>query len=189
LLTQAFAHAAPQQILAARPKRLILRTRMNETYTEQRKARPRREAPPRPFGDDEWAAALALAEAVIPGGEKVARADEDTLIRTLELLDHTFPSLSKVWGKSALLFDQLARLGTGKRFRDLDHAGQEAMLARWEKSPALRGPLTAFMFGLKMTHFDRREVYEGLGGKLNVVSNLEPARWLGQVVDASRYEG
>lgn len=143
----------------------------------------------RPYSPSEWAAAMALAEAIIPGGEHVRRADERTLADTVELLEHTFPQLSKVWGKSAQFFDHLAILGTGKRFRDLDHAGQEAMLARWEQSPALRGPLTAFMMGLKMTHFDRREVYEALGGKLNVVTNLEPARWLGQVVDASTYEG
>ncbi len=144
---------------------------------------------PRPYGPSEWAAALALAEALIPGGRTVRRADEDTLLRTIDLLEHTFPQLSKVWGKSALFFDHLAILGTGKRFRDLDHAGQEAMLARWEANPALRGPLTAFMFGLKMTHFDRTDVYEGLGGKLNVVTSLEPARWLSQVIDASSYEG
>jgi choline dehydrogenase-like flavoprotein len=157
-----------------------------------RPERPRRAEPapaPRPYGPSEWQAALALAEAFVPGGEHVRRADEDTLLRTVELLEHTFPQLSKVWGKSALFFDHLAILGTGKRFRDLDHAGQEAMLRRWEQSPVLRGPLTAFMFGVKMAHFDKREVYEGLGGKLNVVTNLEPARWLSQVVDASTYDG
>ncbi len=143
----------------------------------------------RPYGQSEWAAALALAEAVIPGGETVRRADEDTLLRTIDLLEHTFPQLSRVWGKSALFFDHLAMLGTGKRFRDLDHAGQEAMLARWEGNSALRGPLTAFMFGLKMAHFDKREVYETMGGKLNVVTSLEPARWLERVVDAGTYEG
>ncbi len=146
-------------------------------------------AGPRPYGPSEWAAALALVEAFIPGGENIRRGDEDTLLRTIELMEHTFPQLSKVWGKSALLFDHLALLGTGRRFRDLDHAGQEAMLRRWESSPRLRGPLTAFMMGVKMTHFDRREVYEGLGGKLNVVPTLEPARWLSQVVDAGTYEG
>lgn len=144
---------------------------------------------PKPYGPSEWAAAMALAEALIPGGENVRRADEDTLLRTIDLLEHTFPQLSKVWGKSALLFDHLAIVGTGKRFRDLDHAGQEAMLMRWEASPALRGVLTAFTSGLKMAHFDKREVYEGLGGKLNVVNDLEPARWLGQVMDAGTYEG
>ena len=156
--------------------------------------RPSRKPPvaapkPKPYGESEWAAAMALAEAMIPGGEKVRRADEDTLFRTIDLLEHTFPQLSKVWGKSALLFDHLAILGSGKRFRDLDHAGQEAMLARWGNNPALRGALTAFSTGLKMAHFDRREVYEGLGAKLNVVNNLEPARWMEQVVDASTYEG
>jgi choline dehydrogenase-like flavoprotein len=143
----------------------------------------------RPYGPSEWAAAMALAEAMIPGGRTVARADERTLEDSVALLEHTFPQLSKVWGKSALFFDHLAILGSGKRFRDLDHAGQEAMLRRWEESPALRGPLTAFMMAVKMTHFDRREVYEGMGGKLNVVPSLEPARWLSQVIDAGTYEG
>ena len=143
----------------------------------------------RPYGPNEWAAVLALAEAIIPGGEHVRRVDETSVLHTLDLLEHVFPHLSKVWGKSALFFDHLAILGTGKRFRDLDHARQETMLARWEASPTLRGPLIAFMFALKMTHFDQREVYEGLGGKLNVVNNLEPARWLEQVIDAGRYDG
>jgi choline dehydrogenase-like flavoprotein len=169
---------------------------MNETYPAERgagptaRARPSSRAPaPRPYGPEEWSAALALAEAIIPGGETVSRADEDSLARTVDLLEHVFPQLSRVWGKSALFFDHLAILGTGRRFRDLDHAGQEATLRRWEASPALRGPLTAFMMGLKMTHFDRRDVYERLGGKLNVVTGLEPARWLSQVVDAGTYDG
>jgi choline dehydrogenase-like flavoprotein len=152
---------------------------------------PARSTPPapRPYGPSEWQAALALAEAIVPGSSQVRRADEETLERTVALLEHTFPKLSRVWGKSALFLDHLAILRTGRRFRDLDHAGQEAMLTRWQNDPVLRGPLTAFMFAVKMVHFDRRDVYETLGGRLNVVQKLEPARWLEQVVDAGSYEG
>ncbi len=144
---------------------------------------------PRPYGESEWKAALALTEAIVPGGAAANRADEQTLLEAVGLLEHLYPSLSKVWGKGALFLDHLARVRTGKRFRDLDHAGQQAMLRRWESDPVLRGPMTAFMFALKFTHFDRPEVYAGMGGKLNVVNNLEQPRWLGQVVDASAYAG
>ncbi len=143
----------------------------------------------RSSSSSEWQAAMALAEALIPGGHLVRRADEASLEKSLALLDHLYPKLSKVWGKSALFLDHLPLVRTGKRFRDLDHAGQQAMLRRWENDPVLRGPMTAFMFALKFAHFDRPEVYAGMGGKLNVVTNLEQPRWLEQVVDASTYAG
>lgn len=137
----------------------------------------------------QWRSALALAEAIIPGGGRVRRADEATLLEVEHTLQHAHSHLSGVWANAAVALDHLAIASTGHRFRNLDHARQQALLHKWSGDPALKGALQAFAFAIKFAHFDRKDVYEGLGGKLNVVQNLEPVRWASQVVDASSYEG
>ena len=139
------------------------------------------------FGESERRSILALAEALIPGGGVIPRADERSVAEAEKLLEHLFPHLASVWAKAALLFDHLTILRKGRRFRDLSHADQEEMLRAWEANPALRAPLTAFTFALKFVHFDRKDTYSALGGKLNVVTNLEQPRWLGQVHRASEW--
>jgi choline dehydrogenase-like flavoprotein len=132
--------------------------------------------------------ALALAEAIIPGRDNLMRADEQTLLETEDLLEHVFPHLSDVWGRAAQVFDHAAMLSKGRRFRNLPHKSQQEMLQRWENDAVLGPMLQAFMFPLKFAHFDRLDVYEALGGKRNVVTNIEQPRWLEQIVDASKLE-
>lgn len=135
----------------------------------------------------EWRSALALIEAIAPGGGRVRRADEQTLAALEAMLAHTYPQLTQAWAKAALTLDNLAFVSTGHRFRKLDHARQQALLQKWSADPVMKTVLQVFSFPIKMVHFDRTEVYEALGGKLNVVKNLEPARWLNSVVDANKY--
>lgn len=137
----------------------------------------------------QWRSALALAEAIIPGGGRVRRADEATLLEVERTLQHAHSYLGGVWANAAVALDHLAIASTGHRFRNLDHARQQALLHKWSGDPRLKGVLQAFAFAIKFAHFDRRDVYESLGGKLNVVKNLEPVRWTAQVVDATTYEG
>jgi choline dehydrogenase-like flavoprotein len=132
-----------------------------------------------------FASALALAEAIIPGRGNIRRADERTLLEIEDLLEHVFPHLSDVWGRAAQALDHVAILQKGHRFRNLPHKDQQELLARWEKDAALGPVLQAFAFATKFAHFDRLDVYEALGGKRNVVTNLEQPRWLEQIVDAS----
>lgn len=134
-----------------------------------------------------WRSALSLAEAIIPGGAQVRRADEDTLRVVAELLTHTHAYLAPVWSKAALGFDHLAIAHTGHRFRNLSRDKQQTLLSRWSRDPTLSSLLQAFTLPIKLAHFDRRDVYEGLGGRLNVVKNLEPVRWASHVIDATTH--
>lgn len=134
-----------------------------------------------------WRSALALAEAIVPGGGDVRRADEDTLRGVAALLEHTHSYLAPVWSKAAIALDHLAIAQSGHRFRNLSRGRQQALLQRWSRDPALAAVLQAFAFPIKFVHFDRKDVYEGLGGRLNVVKNLEPVRWASQVIDADTY--
>jgi choline dehydrogenase-like flavoprotein len=134
-----------------------------------------------------WRSALALAEAIVPGGAGVRRADEDTLRGVASLLEHTHSYLAPLWSKAAIALDHLAIAQTGHRFRNLARPRQQALLQRWSRDPAMASVLQAFAFPIKFAHFDRKDVYEGLGGRLNVVKNLEPVRWASQVVDADTY--
>jgi choline dehydrogenase-like flavoprotein len=134
-----------------------------------------------------WRSALALAEAIVPGGANVRRADEDTLHSVASLLEHTHSYLAPVWSKAAIALDHLAIAQSGHRFRNLPRQRQQALLQHWARDPAMSFVLQAFAFPIKFAHFDRKDVYEGLGGKLNVVKNLEPVRWASQVIDASTH--
>lgn len=140
------------------------------------------------FSPREYRAMLALAEAFVPGGGRVERADERTIAVLEEIVDEVFPGVSKVIGKAAILFDHLAITRTGHRFGNLSDLEQQRLLVSWERDPVLRAPLTAIQVAVKFAHFDREPVYTKLGGKLNVVTNVEQPRWLDQVVRADTHE-
>ncbi len=133
-------------------------------------------------------AALALAEAIVPGTDRIRSADERTVALTEQVVDHVSPVVSKVWRSALVLLDQAAVLTTGRPFAKLPEHEQQRLLARWEKDPVLRVPLGAVAFAFKFTHFDTLDVYHSLGGKLNVVSNAETPRWLSQVVEATQWD-
>src|SRR5215468_3149123 len=60
----------------------------------------------------------------------------------------------------------------------------EAMIPGTRAIPGAGAPLALVAFAYKFVHFDRREVYEHLSERLNVVTNMEQPRWLSQVVRA-----
>lgn len=133
-------------------------------------------------------AALALAEAIIPGDGTIRPADERTLAQTEVVLERISPWASRLFFGFASLLDRAAVLRTGRRFHALDAAAQQRLLERFERDPVLRTPLGTLAFALKFVHFDRLDVYESLGGKLNVVQHDESPRYLSQVVEASRWD-
>lgn len=137
---------------------------------------------------EERRVALALAEAIIPGGAGIRPADELTLKLTEEVTDHVSPWATKAFRAAMGLLDRAAVLSTGRRFHKLDRARQQRLLQKWEQDPVLRGPLTAVAFAFKFTHFDTPEVYRSLGGKLNVVQNLEQPRWLSGITPATEWD-
>lgn len=133
-------------------------------------------------------AALALAEAIVPGAEGIPPADERTLDLTEQVVAHLSPWAMRLFQTSVMLLDNAAVPAAGRRFHKLDRHSQEQLLAKWQTDPVLRGPLSGVAFALKFTHFDTPRVYETMGGHLNVVQTLEEPRWLSQVVEAEEWD-
>ncbi|MGE0784773.1 MAG: GMC family oxidoreductase N-terminal domain-containing protein [Sandaracinaceae bacterium] len=141
--------------------------------------------PPAPLSESMGRAALALCEAILPGTGTVRAGDERTLEQTRQVVEHVSPWATRTFNAFVMTLDHAARLRTGRRFHQLDRTSQQKLLEHWETDPVLRSPLGAVAFALKFTHFDTSEVYGALGGKLNVVENMEQPRWLSQIADAS----
>lgn len=133
-------------------------------------------------------AALAFAEAIIPGSERVRPGDERTVGFTEQVLDRVSPAVTTLWRNALVLLDRAAVLSTGRSFAKLSAHEQQRLLARWERDPIMRTPLFGLATAFKITHFDIQEVYEGLGGKLNVVNHLEEPRWLSQIIPAASWD-
>lgn len=141
-----------------------------------------------PVSSEHERAALALCEAILPGSAAVRPGDEHTLRVTREVVEHVSPWATRIFDTFVQLLDRAAVLSTGRRFHKLDRPAQQRLLAKWEVDPVLRGPLGALAFALKFTHFDTPEVYESLGGKLNVVQHDEAPRYLSQICEASEWD-
>ncbi|MCS6856700.1 MAG: GMC family oxidoreductase [Sandaracinaceae bacterium] len=129
---------------------------------------------------------VGFIEALIPGGGDVPRADERSLFALMDMLNDAHPLLPHVWWHSVRFLNSLATVQMGRPFLALSHAEQEALLRKWMESTWIAPLLQGLSFAVKFAHFDRREVYERLGGRLNVVRQLEAVRWAKQIVDASR---
>jgi choline dehydrogenase-like flavoprotein len=129
----------------------------------------------------QYRAALALAEAIIPGSSTVPSADEATVARAHEVVHAFHPALARAWRISQATLVAAAIAQTGRPFDALSAARQEALLRRWEDDPILKAALGLVALVYKFVHFDQQRVYGAMGGKLNVVSALETPRWLRQV--------
>ncbi len=138
-------------------------------------------------GSSEYRAGLALAEAVIPGSSKIPPADEATYRRALDVVREFHPTAEKAFLVAVRALDAAAVAFTGKPFHALGTARQGELIARWQSDPVLKTPLAVVSLIFRFVHFDRPEVYGTLGGKLNVVRNLEEPRWLAQVHSADAY--
>jgi choline dehydrogenase-like flavoprotein len=136
-----------------------------------------------------YRAALALAEAIIPGSRTVPAADETTVTRTREVVEAFHPTLAKAWSFAQAALSAAAIAQTGRSFDALSAGRQEALIRRWEEDPVLRSALGLVALVYKFVHFDQQPVYESMGGKLNVVEALETPRWLRQVHRAEHYAG
>lgn len=129
----------------------------------------------------EQRAALALLEAMIPGGKRVPPGDETTLSRTEDLVREISPSLLPIWRSAQRALSTAAIASTGRPFYALDARTQQDLLSRWAKHPVLRGPYSLLLLAYKMVHFDRQNVNDRLGARFDVVRDIEQPRWLSQV--------
>lgn len=126
-------------------------------------------------------AALALMEAMIPGAPGIPGADEESLRAVEEAAAHLSPKAVPALRAAVQALDAATVLSKGRPFHALDAAAQDDMLQRWSRDPVLRGPTSLLALAFKLVHFDREPVYGRMGGKLNVVRDLERPRWLAQV--------
>jgi len=130
-------------------------------------------------------AAVALARAILPPGRVLPGGDARTITDAeARLAQFSGGALTRVDRLCALL-DHAAIAYTGRRFRALPPARQEALLRRWEASPAMRAPLHALSFLLRQVHFDRPEVYRAMDCPYVMGGPPEPAPWLRQVVSGA----
>lgn len=134
-------------------------------------------------------AALAVAEMLLPGSSRVPFADESTVARVEEVLAEFDPRAPGAWRAAVRTLDLAAVASTGRTLHALSPDAQDALLRRWEHDPVLCAPLTAVATLLKLVHFDQPAVYGRLGGRLNVVRQLEQPRWLSGVHPAATWSG
>jgi choline dehydrogenase-like flavoprotein len=134
-------------------------------------------------------AAIALAEAVIPGSPSIPAADEATVALADEVVSHFQPALATAWRVAQATLDAAAVAQKGRPFHRLSASAQHELVRRWEEDPVLRTPLGLVSLVYRFVHFDRKPVYESLGGKLNVVNHLEEPRWLKQIHRADEWPG
>jgi choline dehydrogenase-like flavoprotein len=128
-------------------------------------------------------ALLAFAEAIIPGSSTTRGADERTVLRATDLLAALSPRAEAPFLAAVALLDQIARIQAGKPFHALDSVVQEGLLAAWEKSVILRGPVYALSLLLKSAHFDRPHAAHGPRSELRMVAR-DDARLQARVTPA-----
>jgi choline dehydrogenase-like flavoprotein len=131
---------------------------------------------------------LALAEAMMPGSATVPAADEATVARTEEALAELGPQVVRAWRLAQAALNVAAVFYTGRTFDRLPVATQDALIRRWEDHPLLRKLLGGVAVAYKLVHFDLPPTYAALGGKLNVVNNIESPRWLEQIHRAEEWD-
>ncbi len=134
-------------------------------------------------------AALALAEAIIPGTALIPGADEATVRDAAELLAQVSPKLSRAWWAAQRALDAAARLRTGRPFQALSAAEQEQLLKLWEQDAVLRLPLSLVSFLYKAVHFDRPQVLRAMGAKPKGPAQVIEPRWMEQVHAAASWSG
>jgi GMC oxidoreductase/Gluconate 2-dehydrogenase subunit 3 len=134
-------------------------------------------------------AALALAEAIIPGTALIPGADEATVREAAELLAQVSPKLSRAWWGAQRALDAAARLRTGRAFQSLSAAEQEELLKLWEQDPVLRLPLSLVSLLYKAVHFDRPQVQRAMGAKPKGPAQVTEPRWMEQVHAAATWSG
>jgi choline dehydrogenase-like flavoprotein len=137
----------------------------------------------------QYRAALALAEAIIPGSATIPGADERTVALAHDVVSDFHPALGRAWRVAQATLAAAAITQTGRPFNALSAIRQEQLLRRWGDDPILKTPFELVSLVYKFVHFDRKSAYENLGGKLNVVSALETPRWLRQVHRAQDWHG
>ncbi len=134
-------------------------------------------------------AAVALAEAIIPGSSNVPPADERTARAAAELMSSVSPRVGTAWSAAVRTLDAAARLRTGRPFHALSTAAQDELLGRWERDPLLKTPLLLVSVVYKLVHFDAPHVLRAMGAKAKPPLQVTQPRWTEQVQAADSWTG
>jgi choline dehydrogenase-like flavoprotein len=126
-------------------------------------------------------AALAFAEAIVPGSATIPAADETTVARVKEVVGKLHPRFVRALSVAEKALNLAAVAREGRPFHALSAIRQDALVRSWERDPVMRSPLSLLSLVYKFVHFDQPRVYEALGGKRETVSALEQPRWLCQI--------
>ncbi len=132
-------------------------------------------------------AALALAEAIIPGAAHIPAADEATVREAALVMAQLSATAGKAWSTAQRTLDAAARLRTGRPFHALSCAQQEGLLASWERDPLLKLPLALVSFVYKAVHFDRPNVQRAMGARAKPPLPVSEPRWTSQVHAAASW--
>lgn len=131
-------------------------------------------------------AAIALAEAMIPGSEHVRPADENLVGHVVHIAHDLAPPLVHIFAKLAVFVENAAVARVGRRFSELSVEEQQHLLDRWYEDPVMRGPLNGFAMGCKFMHFDAARGFT-YGPRLNPVPKLEPLAYARQIHDGDAW--
>ncbi len=134
-------------------------------------------------------AAVALAEAIIPGTSSIPPADERTALAAAEVMTQVSPRIGKAWSAALRTLDAAARLRTGRAFHALSATQQDDLLARWERDPLFKTPLMLVSFVYKLVHFDAPHVLRAMGAKAKPPLPVTQPRWMEQVQAAEAWSG
>ncbi|HEY3804239.1 MAG TPA: GMC family oxidoreductase [Kofleriaceae bacterium] len=134
-------------------------------------------------------AALALARALLPGSERIPAADAESVRRAESVVAGLAPWLAKPWSAAQRVLDLAAIARTGRRLSSLEDEAAEKLVRAWQHDPVLRQPLNVASVVYKLAHFDRPDVVRAMGGRPNVVGNLDKPRWLAQIHAADDWTG
>ncbi len=146
-------------------------------------------APSSPPLDATHRAAVALAEAIIPGTSLIPPADERTAHAAAQVMTQVSPRVGMAWSAALRTLDAAARLRTGRPFHALSATAQDELLARWERDPLLKTPLMMVSFVYKLVHFDAPHVLRAMGAKAKPPLQVTQPRWMEQVQAADSWTG
>jgi choline dehydrogenase-like flavoprotein len=133
--------------------------------------------------------ALAVAEAILPGSDRIPFADEGTLARVEEVVAAFDPRAVRAWRAAVVALDHAAIAWKGRPLHALSRGDQDLVLRAWEADPLLSVPYSAVAAVLKLVHFDRPSVYARMGGRGPLPALVEPVRWASRICRAAEWDG
>ncbi len=136
--------------------------------------------------DSEMRIGVALAQALLPGGAFLPRANVSTIHKVEALLAQFGSQSAKHWGGLLKTLEQAARFAPssrGRAFTDLHEYERARLLTAWGDSndPVRRTLILALTAPLKVAYFDDEKIYRALGSPYRFQSQPERPRYMERV--------